>query len=105
MVVLVLVLLALIAMVVLGIAILGLVLKLLWWALIGLVIGALARLVLPGEQAIGWLGTIGSGVAGALLGGILGHAFGWGGLGQFLLAIAVAAGLIAVFGETRRAYA
>ena len=103
--VLLLVVLAVIAMIVLGIAVLGLVLKLLWWALIGLVIGALARLVLPGEQAIGWLGTIGAGIAGSLLGGILGHAFGWGDLGQFLLAIAVAAGLIAIFGGTRRAYA
>jgi uncharacterized membrane protein YeaQ/YmgE (transglycosylase-associated protein family) len=104
-VVLLLVVLAVIAMIVLGIAVLGLVLKLLWWALIGLVIGALARLVLPGEQAIGWLGTIGAGIAGSLLGGILGHAFCWGDLGQFLLAIAVAAGLIAIFGGTRRAYA
>lgn len=103
--VLLLVVLAVIAMIVLGIAVLGLVLKLLWWALTGLVIGALARLVLPGEQAIGWLGTIGAGIAGSLLGGILGHAFGWGDLGQFLLAIAVAAGLIAIFGGTRRAYA
>jgi uncharacterized membrane protein YeaQ/YmgE (transglycosylase-associated protein family) len=103
--VLLLVLIALVLVVVLGIVILGVVLKLLWWALIGLVIGAFGRLVLPGQQTIGLLGTIGSGIGGALLGGILGHAFGWGGLGQFLLAIAVAAGLIALFGGTRRAYA
>jgi uncharacterized membrane protein YeaQ/YmgE (transglycosylase-associated protein family) len=100
-----LVIVGLIVAIALGIAILGLVLKLLWWALIGLVIGALARLVLPGEQVIGWLGTIGSGIAGALLGGILGHAFGWGGFGQFVLAIGVAAALIALFSGTRRAYA
>ena len=103
--ILLLVVLAVIAMIVIGIAVLGLVLKLLWWALLGLDIGALARLILPGEQAIGWLGTIGSGIAGALRGGILAHAVGWGGLAQFLLALAVAAGLIAVFGGTRRAYA
>jgi uncharacterized membrane protein YeaQ/YmgE (transglycosylase-associated protein family) len=103
--VLLLVLIALIVMIVLGIAIVGFVLKLLWWALIGLVIGALARLVLPGHQAIGWLGTIGAGIAGSILGGVIAHALDWGGFVQFLLAIVVAAVLIAVFGGSRRAYA
>ena len=104
-VIVLLVLLAVVLMIVLGIAVVGFVLELLWWALLGLVIGALARLVLPGEQAVGWLGTIGAGIAGALLGGIIAHAFDWGGLVQFLLAILVAAALIAAFGGTRRAYA
>jgi uncharacterized membrane protein YeaQ/YmgE (transglycosylase-associated protein family) len=89
----------------LGGALLGLAFELVWLALIGLVIGALARLVLPGQQAIGWLGTIGAGIAGAILGGVLAHAFDWGGFVQFLLAIVVAAVLIAIFGGTRRAYA
>jgi uncharacterized membrane protein YeaQ/YmgE (transglycosylase-associated protein family) len=103
--VLLLVLIAVIVMIVLGIAIVGFVLELLWWALIGLVIGALARLVLPGEQAIGWLGTIGSGIAGAILGGTVAHAFDWGGFVQFVLAIVAAAALIAIFSGSRRAYA
>jgi uncharacterized membrane protein YeaQ/YmgE (transglycosylase-associated protein family) len=34
----------------------------------GAVIGAIARLVIPGKQAMGWLVTIVIGVAGALLG-------------------------------------
>jgi uncharacterized membrane protein YeaQ/YmgE (transglycosylase-associated protein family) len=102
---LLLVLLALVVMIVLGIAVVGFVFELLWWALVGLVIGALARLVLPGEQAIGWLATIGSGIAGALLGGVVGDALGWGGFLQFVLAIAAAAGLIAILGGSRRAYA
>jgi uncharacterized membrane protein YeaQ/YmgE (transglycosylase-associated protein family) len=105
MITLLLVVLAIILMVVLGVAVVGLALQLLWWALVGLVIGALGRLVLPGVQAIGWLGTIGAGIAGALLGGVVGDALGWGGLLQFLLAIAVAALLIVAFGGTRRAYA
>jgi uncharacterized membrane protein YeaQ/YmgE (transglycosylase-associated protein family) len=103
--ILLLVLVAVIVLIVLGIAVVGLVLELLWWALIGLVIGALARLALPGEQAIGWLGTIGAGIAGALLGGVIANAFDWGGLVQFVLAILVAAGLIAAFRGSRRAYA
>ncbi len=37
----------------------------------GIVIGALARLVLPGRQPIGMLLTILTGIAGALLGGAI----------------------------------
>lgn len=88
-------------------ALVGVALKLLWWALIGLVIGALARLVLPGDQALGILATILFGVAGSLLGGILADVFGLGAILQFVLAVAVAAVLIALFGPrfSRRATA
>ena len=103
--VLLIVILAIIVLLVLGWLIVGLAFKLLWWALIGLVIGALARLVLPGKQAIGWLWTIGAGVAGALLGGIIADALGVGNIVQFLIAVAVAAGLIALLSATRRSYA
>jgi len=55
---------AVVLLLVLGWWIVGLVFNLLWWALLGLVIGALARLVLPGRQTIGWLGTAAAGIAG-----------------------------------------
>jgi uncharacterized membrane protein YeaQ/YmgE (transglycosylase-associated protein family) len=97
-----LIVLAIVLAVVLGIALVGLALKLLWWALIGLVIGALARLVLPGTQAIGWLWTILAGVAGALLGGVIADALDVGSILQFLIAIGVAALLIATLGGSRR---
>jgi uncharacterized membrane protein YeaQ/YmgE (transglycosylase-associated protein family) len=42
-----------------------------WLALMGLVIGFLARLVLPGRDPIGIIGTLVLGVIGALLGGWL----------------------------------
>ena len=48
--------------------VIGLAFSLLWFVLIGILIGALARAVLPGRQAIGWLGTAGAGIAGSLLG-------------------------------------
>ena len=99
--VLLIVVLAIVVLLVLGWLIVGLAFKLLWWALIGLVIGALARLVLPGRQAIGWLWTIGAGVAGALLGGIIADAIGVGNILQFLISVIVAAALIAVLGATR----
>lgn len=98
-------LIAVVVLVLLGWAILGLVFKLIWWALLGLAIGALARLVLPGKQAIGWLATIAAGVAGALLGGIIANALDVGTILQFVVAVAVAAALITVFGSRRRAYA
>jgi uncharacterized membrane protein YeaQ/YmgE (transglycosylase-associated protein family) len=46
--------------------------------LIGIVIGLLARLILPGRQHIGLLVTILLGVAGALIGGIVASAIGEG---------------------------
>src|SRR5207245_704037 len=43
--------------VILGIAVIGLVVKLVWWLIVGVLIGALARLILPGSQPIGVLAT------------------------------------------------
>jgi uncharacterized membrane protein YeaQ/YmgE (transglycosylase-associated protein family) len=102
---LLIILLALIVMIALGVAVVGVVLKLLWWALVGLVTGALARLVLPGIQPIGSLGTIAAGIGGAILGGVIGDALGGNGLLELLLAVLVAALLIVAFNGTRRAYA
>ena len=42
-------------------------------AIFGLVVGALARLALPGPDPMGILATIGLGLAGAFLGGIVAH--------------------------------
>jgi uncharacterized membrane protein YeaQ/YmgE (transglycosylase-associated protein family) len=102
MVVLLVVLLAIVFLFVIGGWVLGLALSLLWWALIGLVVGALARLVLPGDQALGWLGTALFGVAGALLGGIIADAVGVGDILQFIIAVLVSAGLIALIGGVQR---
>jgi uncharacterized membrane protein YeaQ/YmgE (transglycosylase-associated protein family) len=44
-------------------------------ALFGLVVGALARLALPGPDPMGILATIGLGLAGSFLGGIVAHIF------------------------------
>jgi uncharacterized membrane protein YeaQ/YmgE (transglycosylase-associated protein family) len=42
-------------------------------ALSGLIVGALARWVLPGPDTMGWLPTIGYGLAGSFLGGLVGR--------------------------------
>ena len=39
------------------------------WIIMGLVAGAIARLILPGEQGGGWLGALLTGILGAILGG------------------------------------
>jgi len=52
----------------------GLGLFVLYFVLSGLIVGALARWLLPGPDPMGWLATIGFGVAGSFLGGIVGRA-------------------------------
>ncbi len=105
MLLIIIVLIAIILLFVIGGAVVGAALNLLWWALIGLLIGAVARLVLPGDQAIGWLATALFGVAGSLLGGIIANALDLGSILQFVIAVLVSAGLIAVLGGGRRALA
>jgi uncharacterized membrane protein YeaQ/YmgE (transglycosylase-associated protein family) len=45
--------------------------------LVGLVIGALARFVMPGEQKMGWIMTILLGIGGSMVAGLIGGALGW----------------------------
>jgi uncharacterized membrane protein YeaQ/YmgE (transglycosylase-associated protein family) len=52
-------------------------LHLLWMAIIGLVIGALAKLIMPGKDPGGIFVTMLIGIAGSLLAGWLGRAVGW----------------------------
>lgn len=44
------------------------------WILLGLIAGAVARLLVPGRDPMGWLGTIALGLVGALVGGFLADA-------------------------------
>lgn len=45
------------------------------WILFGLVVGAVARLLLPGRDPMGWVATILLGVAGSFVGGFLANLF------------------------------
>ena len=68
------------------------------WLIFGLIAGAIAQLVLPGEDpgGGGFMGiviTIAVGILGAIVGGLIGAALGFGGvtgfdIGSFLIAIA-----------------
>ena len=47
------------------------------WILFGLVVGVIAKLLMPGRDPGGFIVTILLGIAGALLGGFLGQAMGF----------------------------
>lgn len=49
----------------------------LWTLIIGLVVGAIAKLLMPGRDPGGFFITMLLGVAGALLAGFIGRALGW----------------------------
>lgn len=71
--------------------------------IVGLIVGALARLVVPGRNPIGIGMTILLGIVGAIVGGIIGRAIHAGWLITLVLEVAVAAGLVyALSGSTRR---
>jgi len=50
----------------------GLIWMIISWSVFGLIVGAIARLLVPGEQPIGFLGTILLGIVGSFVGGFLG---------------------------------
>lgn len=59
------------------------------WILFGLIVGALAKLVMPGRDPGGIIVTMLLGIAGAVLGGFVGRALGFYGEGEpagFLMA-------------------
>ena len=49
---------------------------------LGLIVGFLARGLLPGEQKMGWILTCGLGIAGSVLAQLAGQAMGWYAPGQ-----------------------
>lgn len=65
----------------------------------GLVIGALARLIKPGRQNLSILATLGLGLVGSLIGGLIAQLFGTGSIWElnvvgFVLAVVAAVLLI-----------
>ena len=54
----------------------------LWMLIIGLIVGAVAKLLMPGKDPGGILITMLIGIVGALIAGYLGGALGWYGKGE-----------------------
>ena len=75
------------------------------WIVLGLIVGALAKWIMPGDDPGGIIITILIGIAGALLGGFLSTAIGVGGgvtgfnLGSVV--IAILGSLLLLFGYRR----
>ena len=82
------------------------------WIILGLLAGLIARAILPGKDSEGLFATLLIGVAGAIVGGLIAEALGFGGLGTFfemrtwiiavLGAVLLLAGLRAVPSDRRR---
>ena len=53
-----------------------------WMAVIGFVVGLIARAILPGTQSLGIILTAVLGIAGSFLAGFAGRALGWYGEGE-----------------------
>ncbi len=56
--------------------------SIIWTLIIGLVVGAIAKLIMPGKDPGGFIITILIGIAGAFLAGFLGRAMHWYAEGQ-----------------------
>ena len=72
--------------------------------LVGLIVGAIARFVMPGEQKMGWILTCLLGVGGAFLAGFAGQALGWYSVGQpagWIASVLGAVVLLFVVGKLR----
>jgi uncharacterized membrane protein YeaQ/YmgE (transglycosylase-associated protein family) len=73
------------------------------WIFFGLIVGVIAKLVMPGHDPGGFIVTILLGIAGSIVGGLIGHALGWygeqQGAGFFmsLLGAVILLGLYRVF--------
>jgi uncharacterized membrane protein YeaQ/YmgE (transglycosylase-associated protein family) len=74
------------------------------WIVVGIVLGLIAKWVT--RRRIGWFWTLAVGIVGALLGGFLGRALGYGGvvndfsIWSFLIAIGVSIVLLLVLSAT-----
>ena len=49
---------------------------------VGLIVGAIARFLMPGEQKMGWIMTILLGICGSVAAGVVGQQLGWYQAGQ-----------------------
>lgn len=77
------------------------------WLLFGLIAGALAKLIMPGDDPGGFIITILIGIGGAVVGGFIGTLLGFGNVtgfnfGSFMIAIIGALVLLFLYRSMRR---
>ena len=74
------------------------------WILLGLIVGALAKWIMPGDDPGGFVLTVVLGIAGALVGGFIASALGMGTIGGFdfrSIAIATVGALLLLWGNRK----
>ena len=79
----------------------------LYWIIMGLIVGALAKLIMPGKDPGGIIITICLGIAGAFVGGYVGSFLGFGSIkgfsaGSILLATGGAVLLLVIYRALKR---
>lgn len=80
-------------------------LSFIWMCLIGLVAGALAKLIMPGKDPGGMLVTMLLGIAGSIVAGFLGRTLGWYSEGQgagLIMSVAGAVLLLVLYRMLKR---
>lgn len=77
-----------------------------WMIVVGFVIGLVARAILPGTQALGFIMTTLVGIGGSVVAGYIGQAMGWYVVGQpasFIASVVGAMALLFIVGKLRSA--
>ena len=75
-----------------------------WTIVLGFVIGVIAKLFHPGKEDMGFLMTIGLGIAGSFLAGVVGQYLGWYQAGEgagFIMSVICAILLLLVYGKIK----
>jgi uncharacterized membrane protein YeaQ/YmgE (transglycosylase-associated protein family) len=73
-----------------------------WTIILGFVVGVLAKFITPGKENMGYLMTIGLGIAGSFLAGIVGQFLGWYQAGEgagFIASLVFAVVILVVYGK------
>jgi uncharacterized membrane protein YeaQ/YmgE (transglycosylase-associated protein family) len=73
---------------------------LLWMVVVGLIVGAIAKLIMPGNDPGGAIVTILLGIAGSVVAGFLGRSMGWYAAGEpvgFIASVIGAIILLAIY--------
>jgi uncharacterized membrane protein YeaQ/YmgE (transglycosylase-associated protein family) len=75
-----------------------------WTIILGFVIGVIAKLLTPGKENMGFLMTIGLGIAGSFLAGVVGQFLGWYQAGEgagFIASVIAAVIVLVIYGKIR----
>ncbi len=75
-----------------------------WMAIIGFVVGLVARAILPGDQKMGLIMTAVLGIVGAFVAGLIGQGLGWyppGAPAGFIASVVGAIIVLFIYGKLR----